>query len=114
MIRRTMFLAIVLATAGQATGQDAKSLRVYFVGNSVTDTINYGALAELAKSRGLSAGLGSPHDSRCSASVDLGTSERRISRNSPSAITRPPSPNTSGMFSASNHSTGIWRAKTVT
>jgi len=32
-----------------ATGQ--KSLRVYFVGNSVTDTINYRALAELAKSR---------------------------------------------------------------
>ena len=53
MIRRTIVVAaIVLATAGQATGQDAKSLRVYFVGNSVTDTINYGALAELAKSRG--------------------------------------------------------------
>jgi hypothetical protein len=53
MIRRTLSLAaIVLATAVQATGQDAKSLRVYFVGNSVTDTINYGALAELAKSRG--------------------------------------------------------------
>ncbi len=32
-----------------ATGQ--KPLRVYFVGNSVTDTINYRALAELAKSR---------------------------------------------------------------
>jgi hypothetical protein len=29
-----------------------KTLRVYFVGNSVTDTIKYGALAELAKSRG--------------------------------------------------------------
>jgi hypothetical protein len=29
-----------------------KPFRVYFVGNSVTDTINYGALTELAKSRG--------------------------------------------------------------
>ena len=53
MIRRAIVVAaIVLATTVQATGQDAKFLRVYFVGNSVTDTINYGALAELAKSRG--------------------------------------------------------------
>lgn len=29
-----------------------KTLRVYFVGNSVTDTINYRALAALAKSPG--------------------------------------------------------------
>jgi hypothetical protein len=33
-------------------GEAAKSLRVYFVGNSVTDTIKYGPLAELAKARG--------------------------------------------------------------
>ena len=53
MIRHTIvFAAVVLAAAVQATGQDAKPLRVYFVGNSVTDTINYSALAELAKSRG--------------------------------------------------------------
>ena len=53
MIRQTIvFAAVALAAAVQATGQDAKSLRVYFVGNSVTDTINYPALAELAKSRG--------------------------------------------------------------
>ena len=35
----------------QAAGQ--KSLRVYFIGNSVTDTVNYRGLAELAKSRGV-------------------------------------------------------------
>jgi len=52
MIRRTIFLATVILAAVQAPAQDAKPLRVYFVGNSVTDTINYRALAELAKSRG--------------------------------------------------------------
>jgi hypothetical protein len=42
MIHRTLFLAtIMLTTAVQATGQDARPLRVYFVGNSVTDPINY-------------------------------------------------------------------------
>ena len=35
-----------------AADQAPKTLRVYFVGNSVTDTIKYGPLAELAKSRG--------------------------------------------------------------
>ena len=52
MIRCTIFLAAVVLAAAQAPAQDAKTLRVYFVGNSVTDTINYRALAELAKSRG--------------------------------------------------------------
>lgn len=42
----------VLAVPALAADQDAKTLRVYFVGNSVTDTIKYGPLAELAKSRG--------------------------------------------------------------
>jgi hypothetical protein len=51
MMRFTMFLVAVLV-ANQAPAQDAKPLRVYFVGNSVTDTINYRALADLAKSRG--------------------------------------------------------------
>ena len=52
MIRGTIFLAAVVLVAPQAPAQDTKTLRVYFVGNSVTDTINYRALAELAKSRG--------------------------------------------------------------
>ncbi len=42
----TMFLVSAAGFAEEPT------LRVYFVGNSVTDTINYGALADLAKSRG--------------------------------------------------------------
>jgi hypothetical protein len=45
MIRRTILLAAVVFAAVQAPAQDAKTLRVYFVGNSVTDTINYRALA---------------------------------------------------------------------
>src|SRR5208283_1174744 len=36
---------------GQETNNQ-KSFRVYFVGNSVTDTINYGGLTKLAESRG--------------------------------------------------------------
>jgi len=48
---RVLWVLVPLCCFAQvATGQ--KSLRVYFVGNSVTDTINYRALAELAKSRG--------------------------------------------------------------
>ncbi len=50
MIRFAFFAAIALAVV-QASAQE-KPLRVYFVGNSVTDTINYRALAELSKSRG--------------------------------------------------------------
>ena len=80
MIRHTIvFAAVVLAAAVQATGQDAKPLRVYFVGNSVTDTINYSALAELAKSRGFQQIWGRHMIPRCSAPVDLGTSAGRIS-----------------------------------
>jgi hypothetical protein len=48
MYRLALF--IILAAA-QAQAQE-KPFRVYFVGNSVTDTINYRGLAELAKSRG--------------------------------------------------------------
>jgi hypothetical protein len=36
-----------------AFGQQARSLRVYFVGNSVTDTVRYGELARLAQARGV-------------------------------------------------------------
>jgi len=52
MIRSTLAVAAIVLAAGQAPAQDTTTLRVYFVGNSVTDTINYRALAELAKSRG--------------------------------------------------------------
>lgn len=51
MIRSTILLAAIVLAAVQAQAQDAKPLRVYFVGNSVTDTVNYRALAQLAKSR---------------------------------------------------------------
>ncbi len=54
MFRRIAFSLLVLAIAAPAFAEDRAPtpLRVYFVGNSVTDTINYRALAELAKSRG--------------------------------------------------------------
>ena len=51
MIRIALPLATVLLIAAQSSAEQ-KSIRVYFIGNSVTDTINYGALAELAKGRG--------------------------------------------------------------
>ena len=41
---------VVLATPVHA-GEE-RTLRVYYVGNSVTDTIRYGSLAKLAESRG--------------------------------------------------------------
>jgi hypothetical protein len=44
-------IAPVLFLSGTAHGDDSP-LRTYFVGNSVTDTIRYGSLAKLAKSRG--------------------------------------------------------------
>lgn len=47
-----MFHAAILAIAVIAVAAEEKPLRVYFVGNSVTDTINYRGLVELAKSRG--------------------------------------------------------------
>jgi hypothetical protein len=40
------------AADAPAAAPDGKAKRVYFVGNSVTDTVKYGLLAELAKSRG--------------------------------------------------------------
>jgi hypothetical protein len=51
--RRLLALMIVpvLVHAGAARGGESV-VRTYFVGNSVTDTIRYGSLARLAKSRG--------------------------------------------------------------
>jgi lysophospholipase L1-like esterase len=52
---RRLFFALISAPlfflSGIARGDDS-TLRTYFVGNSVTDTIRYGSLAKLAKSRG--------------------------------------------------------------
>jgi hypothetical protein len=54
MFRRIALSLLILAITAPALAaeQAPKTLRVCFVGNSVTDTIKYGALAELAKSRG--------------------------------------------------------------
>ena len=58
MNRRAMFnglLALVVLVSSSLAAQEPeaqKTLRVYFVGNSVTDTINYRGLEALAKSRG--------------------------------------------------------------
>ncbi len=46
-----LVIAPVLFLSCTAHGDDSP-LRTYFVGNSVTDTIRYGSLAKLAKSRG--------------------------------------------------------------
>lgn len=51
MIRTALTVASIILAAAHSSAEE-KTLRVYFVGNSVTDTINYRALAELAKSRG--------------------------------------------------------------
>lgn len=55
MNRRTILVVTTVCVAGLRPTPVARvesPLRVYFVGNSVTDTINYRGLAELAKSRG--------------------------------------------------------------
>jgi hypothetical protein len=54
MLKQLAVLVLIGAIAGPAHAEEAKGqkpFRVYFVGNSVTDTIKYAALAELAKSR---------------------------------------------------------------
>jgi hypothetical protein len=48
MLRLCLLLALV---AVPASAQEAKTFRVYFVGNSVTDTINYRGLEALAKNQ---------------------------------------------------------------
>ena len=50
MLRTTLTLTAVALIATQSVAEE-RPLRVYFVGNSVTDTVNYRALAELAKTR---------------------------------------------------------------
>lgn len=54
MFHRLALLLLVLAIAAPALAEEQapKTLRVYFIGNSVTDTINYAAFTELAKSQG--------------------------------------------------------------
>ncbi len=58
MLRQRLVLAPLLCCAVMVPGpwaraQEAAPLRVYFIGNSVTDTINYRGLAQLAETRGL-------------------------------------------------------------
>ncbi len=48
-LRRALCL-LAICLAGNLVGAD--TLRVFYIGNSVTDTIRYDALAELARSRG--------------------------------------------------------------
>ena len=51
MLRLCTFWLLGLVTV-PALAAEAKTLSVYFIGNSVTDTINYRGLEALAKSRG--------------------------------------------------------------
>jgi len=65
--RRRFFasvIGLVLFLSGTVHGDDSP-LRTYFVGNSVTDTVRYGSLAKLAKSRGRTLTWGAGHDPRC-------------------------------------------------
>ena len=78
MIRTAVFVAVILA-AVHAPAEE-KPLRVYFVGNSVTDTINYRALAELAKSRGHKHVWGRHMIPGAAAPMDLAASEGWFSR----------------------------------
>ncbi|MBE0542528.1 MAG: hypothetical protein IH623_14295 [Verrucomicrobia bacterium] len=55
-MRRALLCCItgfLLAASSLFAAENVKPLRVYYVGNSVTDTIRYGQLAELAASRGV-------------------------------------------------------------
>ncbi len=45
-------LLLLYWAADRGHAGEARTLRVYFVGNSVTDTVKYGLLAKLAESRG--------------------------------------------------------------
>ena len=49
---RLCVIGLLGLVAVPALATEAKPLRVYFVGNSVTDTINYRGLEALAKSQG--------------------------------------------------------------
>lgn len=59
MFRRTITVLAVLALAAPLCAQEEpaaapkETFRVYFVGNSVTDVVNYRGLAKLAASRGI-------------------------------------------------------------
>ena len=51
-LRRVRVSLVLLLASGTAfASEPGKTLRVYFVGNSVTDTVRYGSLAKLAASR---------------------------------------------------------------
>lgn len=52
MTLRASLLTLILLTLNASAAETAKTLRVYFFGNSVTDTIRYESFAELAASRG--------------------------------------------------------------
>lgn len=64
MVRR-LFLRLTFALLGGgclaltlAAAEGAKTFRVYYIGNSVTDTIRYGQLAKLAATRGITVTWG--------------------------------------------------------
>ncbi len=50
-----LFLAYLVGCYCSVTAQDnnQKTIRIYYIGNSVTDTIRYGSFAKLAQSRGI-------------------------------------------------------------
>jgi len=48
-----LLLILALTLAAPSTRAEEAALRIFYVGNSVTDTINYGGLEKLAASRGL-------------------------------------------------------------
>ncbi len=53
MKKRLILTLLLLACAALPHGVAAETLRVYFIGNSVTDTVRYGELAKLVETRGV-------------------------------------------------------------
>ncbi|MEO8350501.1 MAG: hypothetical protein ABI680_02150 [Chthoniobacteraceae bacterium] len=53
MMKHLLSLLFLFAVVGSSPGATPELLRVYFIGNSVTDIVRYGPLAELAASRGV-------------------------------------------------------------
>lgn len=49
---KTIFVFLLLSLL-KINAEEAKTVRVYFIGNSVTDTIRYGSLKKIAESRGI-------------------------------------------------------------
>ena len=105
-------ITTLLFLSGTALADDTP-IRTYFIGNSVTDTIRYGALAKLAASRGHTLTWG--RDMIPGAPLSwLWDPPRMGSRNRPLVSIPKPWLSTSGTCSACNPSIATSKGKTAT